>query len=308
MDRSRRQRTPLRTARRRLPAVPGRQRRWIASGDEVEAEPLVGHQQGVAKGCAGHAAHAQLHPLGMGGQGPEGNKGVHPWLGEDRVAQPDRVPNLGLVGRPGQTVHLLHGGHPQQDAPIRQISPIAPRRLEPESEAQPGLATKCVPQATVALVKPLVGHPKVQGVAKRLLPSHLCWPCRTHDPASTRRSVWAARAPSPHPCALFANKVTPGFVHGVGPWRILPPPSFFCSRTVQMRDLFRGRSGEDRVAQPDLQSMSKPRPGRPPGPDCSSPIQPIFPSPRSLAREANWNRRHPRSLHTGRSVGSSELL
>jgi len=86
---------------------------------EVEARPLIGEDERVAQRRAGEACGAETHALRAGGERAQQHDRVQAGLGEDRIANPYRVPAGGF--RPlGHCKHLVDGGGADNHAAIWQ--------------------------------------------------------------------------------------------------------------------------------------------------------------------------------------------
>jgi Transposase len=87
------------------------------AGQEIETSPLVGQHQRIAQRGAGEARRSDAHASGAGGDRPHQYHRVKPGFGENRVANPHRIPARRL-GIRRQLQHLRHGGRADDDAAI----------------------------------------------------------------------------------------------------------------------------------------------------------------------------------------------
>src|SRR5689334_23627472 len=58
----------------------------------IQTAPLIGQLQGIAERCAGEAGWSQFDALSTDSQCTQQYQRVEAWLGENRVANPDRIP------------------------------------------------------------------------------------------------------------------------------------------------------------------------------------------------------------------------
>src|SRR5215472_18437262 len=62
------------------------------AGEEIETSPLVGKHQCIAQRRAGEARRSDADPRGAGGDRSEQDHRIKPRFGENRVANPHRIP------------------------------------------------------------------------------------------------------------------------------------------------------------------------------------------------------------------------
>src|SRR6201993_1672096 len=92
------------------------------AGEEIETSPLVGKHQRIAQRGAGEARRSDAHASGAGGDRSHQYHCVKPGFGENRVANPHRIPAKRL-GIRRQLQHLRHGGRADDDATIGKSEP-----------------------------------------------------------------------------------------------------------------------------------------------------------------------------------------
>src|SRR5262245_7137228 len=101
------------------------------AGEEIETSQLVGKHQCIAQRRAGEARRSDADPRGAGGDRSQQDHRIKPRFGENRVANPPRIPACRVRIR-RQVQHLRYSGHADDDAAIRKSEPelrLAPSHL-----------------------------------------------------------------------------------------------------------------------------------------------------------------------------------
>src|SRR4029077_16668369 len=92
------------------------------AGEEIETSPLVGKHQRIAQRGAGEARRSDAYASGAGGDRSHQYHRVKPGFGENRVANPHRIPARRFSIR-RQLQHLRHSGRADYYAAIWKSEP-----------------------------------------------------------------------------------------------------------------------------------------------------------------------------------------